>query len=66
MPTIKTEIAVGEALLDRVDALSKELHLSQSQLFVIAMDDFLRRHEGQELLDAVNRAHEDGDDEKNG
>jgi metal-responsive CopG/Arc/MetJ family transcriptional regulator len=58
MAIVKTAISVQESLFERADALARQLHLSRSQLFSRALDEFLERHESRMLLEAVNRALE--------
>ena len=62
MPKIKTAVSLQESLVERLDKLARELNISRSQLFSRAADEFLRRHETQALLEAINRALEDGPD----
>lgn len=57
MAIVKTAISIQESLFDRADALAKQLHLSRSQLFARALDEFLK-HESRKLLDAINSALE--------
>jgi len=58
MPIVKTAISLQESLFERADALARQLHLSRSQLFSRALDDFLKRHESRMLLEAINRSLE--------
>jgi antitoxin MazE6 len=56
MAKIKTALSLQESVVERMDRLARELNTSRSQLFSRAADEFLRRYEGQALLDAINRA----------
>lgn len=56
MAKIKTAVSLQESLVDRMDRLARELNLSRSQVFSLAVDEFLQRHESQALLEAINRA----------
>ena len=58
MAIVKTAISLQESLFERADALARQLHLSRSQLFSRALDEFLKRHESRMLLDAINRSLE--------
>ncbi len=58
MAIVKTAISVQESLFERADALARQLHLSRSQLFSRALDEFLDRHESRLLLEAINRSLE--------
>jgi hypothetical protein len=64
MARIKTAISLQDSLADRMDRLARELNVSRSQLFSRAADEFLQRHEGQALLDAINRACDDSPDQE--
>lgn len=62
MTTAKTAISINEALFEKVEELAQDLNVSRSRLFAVAMEEFLRRHENRELLEAINRAYADGPD----
>ena len=61
MAIVKTAVSLQESLFERADALARQLHLSRSQLFARALDDFLKRHESRKLLDAINSALDEGE-----
>lgn len=58
MAIVKTAISIQENLFERADALARQLHLSRSQIFARALDEFLDRHESRLLLEAINRSLE--------
>jgi predicted transcriptional regulator len=58
MAIVKTAVSVQESLLERADALARQLHLSRSQFFSRALDEFLERHESRMLLEAINHSLE--------
>ena len=60
MSIVKTAISLPEPLFERADAFARQQKISRSQLFVRAVEEFLRRHESQALLESLNRAYEDG------
>jgi metal-responsive CopG/Arc/MetJ family transcriptional regulator len=60
--TVKTAISVDDTLFARVESTAKELHVSRSQLFAMAMEDFLKRYDSQRLLEAINAAYSDSPD----
>ena len=47
---------------ERVDALARELGMSRSHLFALAVKDFVHRHENRQLLEALNTAYDDSPD----
>jgi metal-responsive CopG/Arc/MetJ family transcriptional regulator len=62
MANVKTAISLKRSLFERVDALARELQIPRSRLFALAAEDFIRRYENQQLLDAINAAYEDQPD----
>ena len=62
MANIKTAISLQQSLFDRVDALARELTISRSRLFTIAVEEFIQRYENQKLLEALNAAYDDSPD----
>jgi metal-responsive CopG/Arc/MetJ family transcriptional regulator len=58
MSIVKTAISLPEPLFERADAFARQQKLSRSQLFARAVEEFLRRHESQALLEALNRVYE--------
>jgi metal-responsive CopG/Arc/MetJ family transcriptional regulator len=61
--TIKTAISLQEPLFEQAEEVARELNVSRSRLFAIAVEEFLRRHRNQKLLEAINEAYADGPDE---
>jgi len=59
MSIVKTAISLPEPLFERADAFARQQKMSRSQLFARAVEEFLRRHESQALLEALNRVYED-------
>jgi metal-responsive CopG/Arc/MetJ family transcriptional regulator len=59
MASIKTGISIQETLFEQVDALARELQISRSRLFVLAVEEFIQRHQNRKLLEAINAAYDD-------
>lgn len=59
MSHVKTAISLHKSLFDRVDALAHTLNISRSRLFVLAVEEFLRRHENKKMLEDLNAAYAD-------
>ena len=59
MANIKTAISIQQSLFEQVEALARELHISRSRLFAIAVEDFMQRYENQRLLERINDAYAD-------
>lgn len=62
MAKVKTAISLQESLVERMDRLARDLNTTRSQLFSRAASEFLRRHEGRALLEAINQACDDSSD----
>ncbi|OQY34143.1 MAG: CopG family transcriptional regulator [Anaerolineaceae bacterium 4572_5.2] len=59
MATVKTAISINEPLYEMVNKLTAELNISRSRLFVVAVEEFIRRHENQRLLQQINLIYDD-------
>ncbi|MBV7334347.1 hypothetical protein KFU94_40155 [Chloroflexi bacterium TSY] len=62
--TVKTAISLEDSLFEKVEALMKELQISRSRLFALAVQEFIERHENRRLLAALNAAYDDFPDEE--
>jgi metal-responsive CopG/Arc/MetJ family transcriptional regulator len=62
MTNIKTAISIDKPLFEEVDALARELEVSRSRLFSLAVSDFIQRRKNNELLEAINAAYQDSPD----
>lgn len=60
--TIKTAISLDETLFNEVESLTKELNVSRSRLYTMAMQEFIKRHKAQKILAALNEVYRDGPD----
>ena len=59
MPGVKTAISIDEKIFKRVNRLAKEMHVSRSRLFTMAVNDFLKKQENREILSLLNKAYGD-------
>ncbi len=59
MSTIKTAISIDETLFEQVEVVADELNVSRSRLFVLALEDYLRRYRNRGLLEQINAATQD-------
>ena len=64
MASVKTAISLQKSFLDQVDELAQELDISRSRLFVLATEEFIKRHKAQELTKAINDAYVEPDPEE--
>ena len=59
MANVKTAISIQQPLFEQAEALARELHISRSRLFALAVEDFMQRYENQRLLERINDAYAD-------
>ena len=57
--SVKTAISLHEDLFKEVNLLAIELHVSRSKLFVMAVQDFIKKEESKKLLKQINIAFSD-------
>lgn len=62
MATVKTAISIQESLFDRVNNLAEELQIPRSQLFALAVEEFIKHHENRGIFDALNEVYDDTPD----
>ncbi len=63
MPSVKTAISLQKPLFEKVNGLAKELKISRSQLFAIALEEYITHYQNQMLLNNINAAYDDQPDE---
>ena len=59
MPGVKTAISIEKKLFDHVNKVAREMHVSRSRLFILAVKDYLKKYENKELLAQINAACDD-------
>jgi metal-responsive CopG/Arc/MetJ family transcriptional regulator len=62
MANVKTAVSLRKDLFEQVEALANEMKISRSRLFVLALEEFLRRHQNQQLLEQINAAYDEAPD----
>ncbi len=62
MANIKTAISLQESLFEQVETLAREMKVSRSRLFALALEDYLRRYQNLQLLERINQAYHDDTD----
>ena len=60
--TIKTAISIQKPLFEQAENLAKQLNMSRSHLFGLAIETFVKNHQNQILLDEINQAYSDQPD----
>ena len=59
MENVKTAISVRKTLFDQAEDLARKLKVSRSRLFALALEDYIRRQQNQDLLAQINAAYAD-------
>ena len=59
MANVKTAISLQKSLFEQVEALAREMKVSRSRLFALALEDYIRRSQNQQLLERINQAYPD-------
>jgi predicted transcriptional regulator len=54
---MKTAISIPDALFDELQDTAKKQHRSRSELFAVAVKEYLERIKSQSLLAALDEAH---------
>lgn len=57
--SVKTAISIQKELFQEVNRLAEELHVSRSKLFVLAVQDFIKKKENQKIISQINKAFHD-------
>ncbi len=57
--SVKTAISIQEELFKEVNKLASELQVSRSKLFVMAVQEFIKKRENQNLRSQINNAFSD-------
>jgi metal-responsive CopG/Arc/MetJ family transcriptional regulator len=59
MHTMKTAISVEDHLLREADRTAKQMGVSRSRLFSMAVEEYLKSRRQAEMLEQLNRAYAD-------
>ncbi len=57
MATVKTALSIDESLFERAVALAEELGVPRSRVFAMALEQFLRQHDANKLLEQLNSVY---------
>jgi metal-responsive CopG/Arc/MetJ family transcriptional regulator len=60
MTDIQTAIAIDESLYQEINLLPKTLKISPSELFTLAMREYLQQHNRELILQNLDEAYADG------
>ena len=62
MATVKTAISIQESLFDQVNDLVEALQIPRSQVFTLAVEEFIKRYENRSIYEALNEVYDDARD----
>lgn len=60
---LKTAISINKDLAEEADAVAREMSVSRSGLYAMALREFIRRRENMRLLEKLNEAYAETDTE---
>lgn len=64
MENVKTAISLQKSLFEQAEALARELKVSRSRLFVMALENYLREYQDKRLFDKINESLQDAPPDK--
>ena len=59
MRNVKTAISLQKSLFEQVEALAREMKVSRSRVFVLALENFVREYQDRLLFEKINKAFEE-------
>jgi metal-responsive CopG/Arc/MetJ family transcriptional regulator len=62
MENVKTAISIQKSLFEQAEDLARKMKVSRSRLFVLALEDYIRRQQNRDLLAQINVAYADEPD----
>jgi len=57
---MKTAISIPDHIFEEVDKLANQKKTSRSQIFCIAVEEYLKKMKAHKLLEALNSVYKDG------
>ena len=64
MRNVKTAISLQKSLFEQVEALAREMKVSRSRVFVLALENFVREYQDRLLFEKINKAFEEAPPDK--
>jgi metal-responsive CopG/Arc/MetJ family transcriptional regulator len=62
MGNVKTAVSIQKSLFERAKDLARKMQVSRSRLFVLALENYIRRQQNRKLLAQINAAYADEPD----
>ena len=60
--TVRTTISIDKNLFDQAEAAARKMSILRSHLFTLAPEQYLRRRQGQQMIERNNAAYSDEPD----
>lgn len=64
MADVKTAISLAESLFQEVEAIASQLQVSSSSIMELALAEFVRSYQNEQLLEKINAAYSDDGEEE--
>jgi len=61
---IKTAISLQKALFEQVETLARDMKVSRSRVFVLALENFIRDYQDKQLFEKINKAFDEAPPDK--
>jgi metal-responsive CopG/Arc/MetJ family transcriptional regulator len=58
---MKTAISIPDPIFRSANRLAKRLHVSRSRLFSVAVDEYVRTHQTENVTDRLNAVYKDSE-----
>ena len=59
MAKVKTAVSLSEAVLSAADKIAESLSTSRSQIFELALSEFISRHQNQQMLEQLDAVYDE-------
>ena len=59
MAKVKTAVSLSEAVLAAADKIAESRSTSRSQIFELALSEFISRHQNQQMLEQLDAVYDD-------
>lgn len=56
MPAIKTAVSIDEVLFEQAKELARLMNVSRSKLISLALDEFVRKHQEEDMIRRINES----------
>ena len=64
MTKVKTAVSLSKAVLSEADRIAASLSTSRSQIFEMALSEFILRHQNQQILEELDTVYSDDIEEE--